>query len=179
MGSMSCSRIMDAKGKKMIEGNLRTQVRLAQHLQDIRLIVAAGKQAGQTPPLSTVHQQLLEAAVSAGLGVEDNSALPGHPAMQGSLATCDGRVPGRGGALMQLAQQRPDPVALLSSGPIVEPSLQRRVAFGRRSTKKQILHTDVLVQLRPVNSTTTSDQSPIPPFLCSPMAKARVPKSTR
>jgi 3-hydroxyisobutyrate dehydrogenase-like beta-hydroxyacid dehydrogenase len=75
MGSMSYSRIMDTKGKKMIKGDFRAQARLAQHLKDIRLIVAAATQAGQALPLSAVHQQLLEAAVSAGLGDEDNSAI--------------------------------------------------------------------------------------------------------
>lgn len=75
MGSMSYSRIMDTKGKKMIQGDFRTQARLAQHLKDIRLIVAAATQAGQRLPLSAIHQQLLEAAVSAGLGDEDNSAI--------------------------------------------------------------------------------------------------------
>ena len=75
MGSMSYSRIMDTKGKKMIKGDFRAEARLAQHLKDIRLIVAAATQAGQALPLSAVHQQLLEAAVSAGLGDEDNSAI--------------------------------------------------------------------------------------------------------
>jgi 3-hydroxyisobutyrate dehydrogenase-like beta-hydroxyacid dehydrogenase len=75
MGSMSYSRIMDTKGNKMIQGDFRTQARLAQHLKDIQLIVAAATRAGQGLPLSIVHQQLLEAAVSAGWGDEDNSAI--------------------------------------------------------------------------------------------------------
>jgi hypothetical protein len=50
------------------------------------------------------------------------------------------------------------------------------LAFGRRFAKNQVLHADVLVQLRPVNPATTPDELPILPFLCCPMAKARVPR---
>jgi 3-hydroxyisobutyrate dehydrogenase-like beta-hydroxyacid dehydrogenase len=33
--TMAYSRIMDTKGRKMIEGDFRTQARLSQHLKDI------------------------------------------------------------------------------------------------------------------------------------------------
>jgi len=75
VGSMAYSRIMDTKGRKMLEGDFRTEARLAQHLKDLRLIVAAAAQSGQSLPLSNTHQQLLEAAVAAGRGDEDNSAI--------------------------------------------------------------------------------------------------------
>ena len=75
VGSMSYSRIMDTKGKKMIEGDFRTQARLSQHLKDVRLILEAASEAGQTLPLSAAHCQLLEAAEAAGLGDEDNCAV--------------------------------------------------------------------------------------------------------
>ena len=75
MGSMSYSRIMDTKGRKMIEGNFRAQARLSQHLKDVRLILEAASEAGQALPLSDVHRRLLEAAVAAGLGDEDNCAV--------------------------------------------------------------------------------------------------------
>ncbi len=75
MGSMSHSRIMDTKGKKMVEGDFRTQARLSQHLKDVRLILEAATDNGQPLPLSTTHCQLLEAAVAAGLGDQDNSAV--------------------------------------------------------------------------------------------------------
>jgi 3-hydroxyisobutyrate dehydrogenase-like beta-hydroxyacid dehydrogenase len=75
IGSMAYSRIMDTKGRKMIEGDFRTQARLAQHLKDIRLILAAATAAGQDLPLTETHCRLLEAAESAGFGDADNSAI--------------------------------------------------------------------------------------------------------
>jgi 3-hydroxyisobutyrate dehydrogenase-like beta-hydroxyacid dehydrogenase len=49
MNSMAHSRIMDTKGRKMVEGDFRTQARLSQHLKDIRLILAAATSAGAGP----------------------------------------------------------------------------------------------------------------------------------
>jgi 3-hydroxyisobutyrate dehydrogenase-like beta-hydroxyacid dehydrogenase len=73
--SMAYSRIMDTKGTKMIQGDFRTQARLSQHLKDIRLILNAAAESGQKLPLTETHQQLLEAAESAGFGDADNSAV--------------------------------------------------------------------------------------------------------
>jgi 3-hydroxyisobutyrate dehydrogenase-like beta-hydroxyacid dehydrogenase len=75
IGSMAYSRIMDTKGRKMIEGDFRTQARLSQHLKDIRLILAAAAAAGQELPLTETHRRLLETAESAGFGDADNSAI--------------------------------------------------------------------------------------------------------
>lgn len=75
IGSMAYSRIMDTKGRKMIEGDFRTQARLAQHLKDIRLILAAAAAAGQELPLTETHRRLLETAEAAGFGDADNSAI--------------------------------------------------------------------------------------------------------
>jgi 3-hydroxyisobutyrate dehydrogenase-like beta-hydroxyacid dehydrogenase len=75
VNSMAHSRIMDTKGRKMIEGDFRTQARLSQHLKDIRLILAAAASAGQDLPLTEAHRQLLEAAETAGFGDADNSAV--------------------------------------------------------------------------------------------------------
>jgi 3-hydroxyisobutyrate dehydrogenase-like beta-hydroxyacid dehydrogenase len=75
IGSMAYSRIMDTKGRKMIEGDFRPQARLSQHLKDIRLILAAAASAGQELPLTEAHRRLLETAESAGFGDADNSAI--------------------------------------------------------------------------------------------------------
>jgi 3-hydroxyisobutyrate dehydrogenase-like beta-hydroxyacid dehydrogenase len=75
IGSMAYSRIMDTKGRKMIEGDFRTQARLSQHLKDIRLILQAASVAGQDLPLTEAHRRLLEAAEAAGFGDADNSAI--------------------------------------------------------------------------------------------------------
>jgi 3-hydroxyisobutyrate dehydrogenase-like beta-hydroxyacid dehydrogenase len=69
------SRAMDAKGRKMIEGDFSPQARLAQHLKDVRLMLAAAEEAGATVPLSTLHRELLEGLVAQGHGEDDNSAI--------------------------------------------------------------------------------------------------------
>jgi 3-hydroxyisobutyrate dehydrogenase-like beta-hydroxyacid dehydrogenase len=69
------SRAMDAKGKKMIDGDFTTEAKLAQHLKDVRLILAAGAEVGASLPLSAVHQELLAALVAKGLADADNSAV--------------------------------------------------------------------------------------------------------
>ena len=73
--TMSYSRTMDTKGRKMVEGDFSTQARLSQHLKDVRLILQAAAEAGQRLPISETHQRLLEAAEAAGLGDADNSAI--------------------------------------------------------------------------------------------------------
>ena len=43
--SMAYSRIMDTKGEKMLRGDFKPQARLSQHLKDVRLMIAAAKDA--------------------------------------------------------------------------------------------------------------------------------------
>jgi 3-hydroxyisobutyrate dehydrogenase-like beta-hydroxyacid dehydrogenase len=69
------SRVMDAKGRKMIERDFRPQARLSQHLKDVRLILAAAERAGARVPLSRQHAALLEQVQAAGWGDDDNSAV--------------------------------------------------------------------------------------------------------
>jgi 3-hydroxyisobutyrate dehydrogenase-like beta-hydroxyacid dehydrogenase len=69
------SAVMDAKGEKMLAGNFTPQARLAQHLKDVRLILEAAKRTALELPLSSIHRQLLERAVSLGYGEADNSAI--------------------------------------------------------------------------------------------------------
>lgn len=69
------SRIMDGKGRKMVEGDFTPEARLSQHLKDVRLILQLGAEAGLPMPLSTTHREILEKAEAAGLGALDNSAL--------------------------------------------------------------------------------------------------------
>ena len=75
MTSMAYSRIMDTKGKKMVEADYRTQARLSQHLKDLRLMLDAASAHGQSLPLTETHARLLEVAESAGFGDADNSAV--------------------------------------------------------------------------------------------------------
>ena len=69
------SRIMEAKGPKMIHGDFTPQARLSQHLKDVRLILSEAARAGASTPLSMAHKSLLESAVEAGCGDLDNSAI--------------------------------------------------------------------------------------------------------
>jgi 3-hydroxyisobutyrate dehydrogenase-like beta-hydroxyacid dehydrogenase len=69
------SRVMDAKGRKMVERDFTPQAKLAQHLKDVGLIRAEGARTGARLPLSALHQELLEQVVAAGLGDADNAAV--------------------------------------------------------------------------------------------------------
>ena len=74
-GTMAYSRIMDTKGRKMIEGDFRTQAKLSQHLKDVHLMIDAAGAAGLGLPLSETHRRLLKVAAEAGFGESDNSAV--------------------------------------------------------------------------------------------------------
>ena len=69
------SRIMERKREKMLTGDFTTEVRLSQHLKDVRLIVDHGRVAGLPMTLSAAHREILEAPRPAGFGALDNSAL--------------------------------------------------------------------------------------------------------
>ncbi len=73
--SMAYSRIMDTKGEKMLRGDFKPQAKLAQHLKDVRLMLAAAADTNAKLPLTEAHRQLLELAEAAGLGQLDNSAI--------------------------------------------------------------------------------------------------------
>lgn len=74
-GSMAYSRAMDAKGRKMVEGDFTVQARLSQHLKDVRMMLTAAKAVGLDLPLTDTHRQLMERAEASGLGDMDNSAI--------------------------------------------------------------------------------------------------------
>jgi 3-hydroxyisobutyrate dehydrogenase-like beta-hydroxyacid dehydrogenase len=69
------SRAMDAKGQKMLDRDYAPQARLAQHLKDVGLMLAAAAKAGASLPLTQLHQELLNESVHAGRGDLDNSAI--------------------------------------------------------------------------------------------------------
>jgi 3-hydroxyisobutyrate dehydrogenase-like beta-hydroxyacid dehydrogenase len=75
LNSAAYSRTMDAKGPKMVQSEFTPQARLAQHIKDVRLILAEAERGGASLPISTVHLKLLEQAAAAGLGELDNSAI--------------------------------------------------------------------------------------------------------
>ncbi len=75
LDSPAYSRIMNAKGPKMVLGDFAPEARLAQHIKDVRLILEEAERGGVTLPLSSVHLELLKRAEAAGLGDLDNSAI--------------------------------------------------------------------------------------------------------
>ena len=71
----AASAVMETKGLRMVSDEFAPQARLAQHLKDVRLILAESERANCRTPLSELHRQLLETAVELGLGDLDNSAI--------------------------------------------------------------------------------------------------------
>lgn len=69
------SRVMDAKGTKMIAADFAPEARLAQHHKDVRLILDMARRAKASIPFSVEHERLLSLAESLGLGDLDNSAI--------------------------------------------------------------------------------------------------------
>jgi 3-hydroxyisobutyrate dehydrogenase-like beta-hydroxyacid dehydrogenase len=69
------SAIMDTKGKKMLSRDFRPEARLRQHRKDVSIILEYAEKAGQDLPLSKVHLDILEKAITAGDGEMDNSAI--------------------------------------------------------------------------------------------------------
>jgi len=69
------SRVMDTKGRKMIDDDFAPQARLSQHLKDVRHILEEGAASGAMLPLSGLHAKLLEEVERAGYGADDNSAI--------------------------------------------------------------------------------------------------------
>lgn len=65
------SRVMDTKGRKMIDRDFEPQARLAQHLKDVRLIL----KDGGSLPFSGLHEKVLAQLEAQGHGSEDNSAI--------------------------------------------------------------------------------------------------------
>lgn len=72
---LAYSRIMDAKGPKMLKRDFHPVARLSQHLKDVRLMLQAAATCDQALPLTTQHEALLAAVVASGGGDLDNSAV--------------------------------------------------------------------------------------------------------
>jgi 3-hydroxyisobutyrate dehydrogenase-like beta-hydroxyacid dehydrogenase len=72
---LAYSRVMDAKGPKMLRRDFKPAARLAQHLKDVRLILRTARQRGLAVPLTAQHQKLLSKVAAAGGGHLDNSAV--------------------------------------------------------------------------------------------------------
>lgn len=74
-GSAAQSRVMDVKGRKMLDGDFSVQARLTQHRKDVEILLREAASAGLPLPLSELHVRLLRQAEAEGLGALDNSAI--------------------------------------------------------------------------------------------------------
>lgn len=73
--SAAYSRVMDIKGRRMLEGDYEPVARLRQHAKDVALILEAAERCGAITPLSVVHAEILRRAMASGWGNLDNSAV--------------------------------------------------------------------------------------------------------
>jgi len=69
------SAVMDTKGPRMVCGDFSAQGRLRQHCKDVDLILAHARSLGLDLPFAEVHGRVLKAAIAAGDGDLDNSAV--------------------------------------------------------------------------------------------------------
>lgn len=72
---LAYSRVMDTKGRKMLESDFTPEARLRQHHKDVRLILDLAARCGARVPLSELHDRLLERAAELGFADADNSAI--------------------------------------------------------------------------------------------------------
>ncbi len=71
----AASAVMLTKGFKMATRDYTPQGTIAQHLKDVRIILAQAEVLGTPTPLSAVHRHILERAEARGFGQADNSAV--------------------------------------------------------------------------------------------------------
>ena len=69
------SKVMDTKGRKMIEGDFAAQATVRQHLKDVDIILNTAARQSTDLPMSKTHRALLQRLVDRGLGELDNSAI--------------------------------------------------------------------------------------------------------
>ncbi len=108
------SRVMDAKGRKMIDGDFTAQAKLSQHLKDVRLILAEGDRTGATLPLSRLHESLLAGLTDRALGDWDNSCV--FRAFEGEGRSMVFRPLGRTGPKVSAVAFGAGPVSGLMTG---------------------------------------------------------------
>jgi hypothetical protein len=63
--------------------------------------------------------------------------------------------------------------------PRIEPALERLLALTRRPTSQQVLHADVFINIRPVNSTPRADEAPALTLFHGGVGETRVPRQRR
>jgi 3-hydroxyisobutyrate dehydrogenase-like beta-hydroxyacid dehydrogenase len=67
--------VVRSKGQKMVAQDYRPQAKLAQHLKDVRLILQEAAAQQLALPFERLNEQMLQQAVDAGWGDQDNAAV--------------------------------------------------------------------------------------------------------
>ncbi|ODT81248.1 MAG: 2-hydroxy-3-oxopropionate reductase [Pelagibacterium sp. SCN 64-44] len=75
MGGFAASRVLELHGQRMIEGNFAPGFRIRLHRKDLSLALSAGQALNLNLPNTAATHQLMNAAMGAGLGELDHSAL--------------------------------------------------------------------------------------------------------
>jgi 3-hydroxyisobutyrate dehydrogenase-like beta-hydroxyacid dehydrogenase len=73
--SAAYSVAVDTKGRKMVESDFAPEARLRQHFKDLGIVLKYARAHRQKMPLSEAHFSLMQAAIQAGDGDLDNSAV--------------------------------------------------------------------------------------------------------
>ncbi|MFD1211034.1 2-hydroxy-3-oxopropionate reductase [Arthrobacter sp. GCM10027362] len=74
-GGLAGSKVLDQKGRKMLERNFDPGFRLALHNKDMGIVTAAAREAGVAIPLGALVAQFVAATVARGDGGLDHSGL--------------------------------------------------------------------------------------------------------
>ena len=74
-GGLAGSKVLDQKGRKMLERNFDPGFRLQLHHKDMGIVTSAAREAGVAVPLGAVVAQLVAATVNKGDGGLDHSGL--------------------------------------------------------------------------------------------------------
>jgi 3-hydroxyisobutyrate dehydrogenase-like beta-hydroxyacid dehydrogenase len=69
------SRILDAKGEKMINNDFKPQSYIRQHRKDVSLMIKMTKENGKELPLSNIHIEVLDRMISLGEGELDTCSV--------------------------------------------------------------------------------------------------------
>lgn len=74
-GGLAGSKVLDQKGRKMLDRNFDPGFRLALHHKDLGIVTSAAREAGVATPLGAVVAQLVASLVNMGDGGLDHSGL--------------------------------------------------------------------------------------------------------
>jgi 3-hydroxyisobutyrate dehydrogenase-like beta-hydroxyacid dehydrogenase len=75
LNSPASSHAARVRGARMAAGDFRPQSRIRQHLKDVELMLREAGALSQRLPLSEAHAELMRAAIDAGDGDLDNTAI--------------------------------------------------------------------------------------------------------